>query len=230
LQGQLNSAEGLLLLLFGPDYSEGWDWAKLSYHGFWTARGFVLNLLYNGFNPVVPWLAFFLLGMWLGRHDLGRPETRKTFLIGGFLSAVVAETTGRLLVRLATPHLGAEDAWAVFGTAPMPPMPLFMIAASGTAVTVIILSVLAAERYAGASWLVPLMATGQMALTLYVGHVVIGLVPLEVFGVLEGRRSVGFSVIWGAVFCVVAVIFAYLWRQRYPRGPLETLMRRITGE
>jgi uncharacterized membrane protein YeiB len=219
-----------ILLLFGPDYSEGWDWVKLSYRGFWAPRGFVLNLLYNGFHPVIPWLAFFLLGIWLGRHDLGRSETRRKLLIGGFLSAVVAETTGRLLVRLATPHLGAEDALAVFGTSPMPPMPLYMIAASGTAVTVIILSVLAAERYAGAPWLVPMVATGQMALTLYVGHVVVGLVPLEAFSLLEGRGSVGFSEIWGAVFCVGAVIFAHLWRRHYPRGPLEMLMRRITGE
>jgi uncharacterized membrane protein YeiB len=210
-----------VLLLFGPDYSEGWDWETLTYHGFWTPRGFLLNLLYNGFHPVVPWLAFFLLGIWLGRRDLGRPEMRRRLLNVGFASAAVAEAAGWLLVKLATPHLGEEDARAVFGTSPMPPMPLYMVAASGTAVTVILLSVLAAERFAGSPWLAPLVATGQLALTLYVGHVVVGLAPLEVFGLLDGNRSVGFSAVWGAVFCVGAVTFAALWRRRYSRGPLE---------
>jgi len=218
-----------LLLLLGPDYDAGWDWGSLTYRDFWTPRGFVRNLLYNGFHPVIPWLAFLLLGMWLGRRDLGRPTTRRRLLVAGVAGATVAETLAWLLVRRATPELGAEDALAVFGTTPMPPMPLYMIAASGTAVTVIVLSVLAAERSAAAPWLAPLVATGQLALTLYVGHVVVGLAPLEASGLLEGRRSVGPSVAWGAAFCVGAVLFAHLWRRRHPRGPLEWLMRRIGG-
>jgi uncharacterized membrane protein YeiB len=86
---------------------------------------------------------------------------------------------------------------------------------------VILLSVLAAVRFAGAAGLAPLVATGQLALTLSVGHVVVGLAPLEAFGLLEGRRAVRPSVAWVAVFCVGVVLFAHLWRRRHPRGPLE---------
>ena len=175
-----------LLLLLGPDYSAGWDWGRLIYRAFWTPRGFLRNLLYNGFHPVIPWLAFLLLGMWLGRRDLRRPTTWRSLLVAGVASTTVAETVAWLLVARATPRLGAEDALAVFGTTPMPPMPLYMVAASGTAVVVIILSVLVADRFAGAPWLAPLVATGQLALTLYVGHVVVGLAPLAAFGLLEG--------------------------------------------
>jgi uncharacterized membrane protein YeiB len=109
-------------------------------------------------------------------------------------------------------------------------MPLYMIAASGTAVTVIVLSVLAAERFAGAIWLSALVSTGQLALTLYVAHVVLGLVPLGMFGLLDGEQSVASSMAWGATFCVGAVLFSYIWRRRFARGPLEMLMRRIAGE
>jgi uncharacterized protein len=219
-----------LLLLSGLDYNEGWDWEELSYHGFWTPRGFILNLLYNGFHPVIPWLAFFLFGMWLGRRDLHRQATQRWLLIAAGVAATAAESTSWVLVKLATPPLGTEDAVAVFGTTPMPPMPLYMIAASGTAVVVIILSIIVAQQFRGARWLAPLVATGQLALTLYVGHVVVGLAPLEVFGLLEGRRSVLFSMVWAAGFCVVAVLFASVWRRRFSRGPLELLMRRIAGE
>jgi uncharacterized protein len=214
-----------LLLVLGVDYGAGWDWPTLTYHGFWTPRGFVRNLVYNGFHPVVPWLAFLLLGMWLGRRDLRDPGVwRRLFLIG-LVVAVASETASRLLVAVATPRLGAEDAGAVFGTTPMPPMPLYMLAASGTSVVVIVLCVRIAERFAGAGWLAPLVATGQLALTLYVAHVLIGLGPLEASG--HGRRSVAFSIAWGAAFCVGAVGFSYLWRSRYARGPLEMVMRRL---
>jgi uncharacterized protein len=215
------------LLVLGVDYNAGWDWRTLTYRDFWTPRGFVRNLIFNGFHPVVPWLAFLVLGMWLGRRDLRTPEVWRRLLLAGFVVAVAAETASRLLVAVAIPRLGAEDAVAVFGTAPMPPMPLYMLAASGTSIVVIVLCVRMAERFAGARWLAPLVATGQLALTLYVAHVVIGLAPLEELGLGHGRRSVAFSVVWGAAFCVGAVWFSHLWRSRFARGPLEMVMRRL---
>jgi uncharacterized membrane protein YeiB len=216
-----------LLIVVGVDYNSGWDWRTLTYHGFWTPRGFVRNLIFNGFHPVVPWVAFLLLGMWLGRRDLRRPETWKNLLLRGLIVAVASETASRLLLAFAIPTLGAEDAAAVFGTAPMPPMPLYMLAASGTSIVVIVLSVRVAERFAGARWLAPLVATGQLALSLYVAHVVIGLAPLEKLWPGHGRRSVAFSVVWGAAFCVAAVLFSHFWRSRFARGPLELVMRRF---
>jgi uncharacterized membrane protein YeiB len=216
-----------LLLVLGVDYNSGWDWRTLTYHGFWTPRGFVRNLIFNGFHPVVPWLAFLLLGMWLGRRDLRSPEVSKRLLLTGLAVAIASETASRLLVACAIPRLSVEDAVTVFGTAPMPPMPLYMLAASGTSLVVIILCVRMAERFAGARWLAALVATGQLALTLYVAHVVIGLAPLEELGLGHGRRSVAFSVAWGAAFCVGAVLFSYLWRRRFARGPLEMVMRRF---
>lgn len=214
-----------LLLISGVDYSAHWDWQSLTYHGFWTPGGFVRNLVYNGFHPIIPWLAFLVLGMWLGRRDLRKPEVWKGLLVAGLATAVLAEGISRLLVHVATPQLGVEDAGAVFGTTPMPPMPLYMLAASGTSVVVIILCVRVADRFAGARWLAPMVATGQLALTLYIAHVVIGLGPLEALG--HGRRSVAFTVVWGAAFCVGAVLFSDLWRRRFTRGPLEMIMRRF---
>lgn len=219
-----------LLLIFGPEYSLGWDWEKLVYLDFWTPRGFVRNLLYNGFHPVIPWLAFLLLGMWLGRKNWTDRAMCKRLLVLGLLGAVGVETLSLFLVKVASPPLTPEDALAVFGTRPMPPMPLYMIAAAGSAVTVIVLSVLVARRHAGAAWLKPLVSTGQLALTLYVGHVVVGLAPLAVVDKLEGRGTVAFSMAWAGGFCLCAILFAYAWRKRFRRGPLEWLMRRICGE
>ena len=137
------------------DYNAGWDWPTLTYHGFWTPTGFVRNLIFNGFHPVIPWLAFLLLGMWLGCRDLMNPHVWRRLLLMGLVIAVASETASRVLVAVAIPELGAEDATAVFGTAPMPPMPLYMLAASGTSIVVIVLCVRIAERFAAHGGLRP---------------------------------------------------------------------------
>jgi uncharacterized membrane protein YeiB len=214
-----------VLILLGADYSAGWDWKTLTYQGFWTPSGFFRNLIFNGFHPVIPWLAFLLLGMWLGRLDLRIPRMWNRLFLGGFVVAVGSEALSSGLIVLMSPRLGAEDASAVFSTSPMPSMPLYMLAASGTSIAVILLCVKTAERFAGSRWLAPLVATGQLALTLYFAHVVIGLASLEMLGKYEGRPSVAFTVVWAAGFCVLAIVFSALWRKRFERGPLEWVMR-----
>jgi uncharacterized protein len=218
-----------LLVVGGADYSQGWHWDTLSYTGFWTPSGFLRNLIYNGFHPVVPWLAFLLFGMWLGRRDLLDSRLQARFIAISLPIIAVVELSSRWLIRKTTPKLGLEDATSVFGTAPMPPMPLYMVAASATAVVVICLCAAIAKKAAGARWIQPFLATGQLAMTLYVAHVVFGIVPLEISGVLDGRRNVLTSTVCGITFCVAAVLFAWAWRRKFSRGPLELLMRKLTA-
>ncbi|MBS9726845.1 heparan-alpha-glucosaminide N-acetyltransferase domain-containing protein, partial [Stutzerimonas stutzeri] len=70
------------------DYSQGWDWASLSYQGLWEPAGFARNLLFNGFHPVLPWLCFFLLGMLLARLPLSVPRVQRAVLMLGLLLIV----------------------------------------------------------------------------------------------------------------------------------------------
>jgi uncharacterized protein len=48
-------------------YSTGWDFNTLTYLDFWTIKGFLRNTIYNGWNAIFPWAAYFFAGMWLGR-------------------------------------------------------------------------------------------------------------------------------------------------------------------
>jgi len=73
-----------------------------------------------------------------------------------------------------------------------------------------------------------LVPTGQLALTLYVAHVVLGMGSLEALGRLE-HQSVGFGLTSAGAFCAIAVLFSVWWRGRFTRGPLEAVMRRVTG-
>ena len=216
------------------DYERGWNFATLEYDGYWTVGGQLRNLLYNGFHPVVPWTALFLLGMWLGRRDLSDPRRRRRIVVVAAVVAAVTELASYLAMRAIPGE--AELVAALFGTAPMPPMPQYIVAGGATAVAVIVVCVAVADRRGEHPALLPLLHTGQLALTLYVAHVVVGLGALIALGLLppdatpaRPSQSLVFTVIYTALFCAASVLFATLWRRRRRRGPLEQVMRKLTG-
>ncbi|MEM1116593.1 MAG: heparan-alpha-glucosaminide N-acetyltransferase domain-containing protein [Bacteroidota bacterium] len=218
---------GLALVL---DYEQGWNWETLEYEGLWTPAGMARHLVFNGFHPVIPWLGFVLLGMIVGRMDVRLGAVRRRLFAWGVGVAVGAEVLSRGLIAALSRGASPADQEVVgflFGTSPMPPMPLYMLAAGGTACALIAAAVAVGERFPRAPWLRPLVATGQLALTLYVAHVVIGMGTLEAMGRLGGQ-SLGVVLAASAVFCTGGVVFAHLWRLRFSRGPLEAAMRWIT--
>ena len=233
---QLLLAAGALILLFVAlflvfDYELGWDWETLNNLLIWTPSGFLRDLFFNGFHPVIPWAAFMLIGMWFGCQDVQDAAFRRRMLWGALSVAVVTELLSAFLVRALTlPELGldTETSAFLFGSGPMPPLPFYMLAGSSTALVVIVLCIGAAERWASAGWLKPLIATGQLALTLYLGHVLIGMGSMEALGLIESQTA-QFSVYYSIGFSILAVAFAHFWRVRYPRGPLEAVMRRLSS-
>lgn len=219
-----------VVLISVLDYETGWNWDTLEYSGFWTPAGMVRHLFYNGFHPVVPWLAFLLVGMILGRQDMREPSVRRRVIGWGAGIALVTEAVSWGLVRALS--VGAstsdqQDILALFGTGPMPPLPLYMLAGAGTACAVIGLAVALGERFPDARWLRPFVSTGQLALTLYVAHVIVGMGTLEALGRLENQSLVA-ALVASGVFCIAGVVFAHLWRMRFKRGPLEAIMRAVT--
>ena len=73
-----------------------------------------------------------------------------------------------------------------------------------------------------------LTSTGQLALTLYVGHVIVGLGILHAIGRLE-NQSLTWALYTSTLFSIGAMLFATLWRRRFRRGPIEALMRLVTN-
>ena len=221
---------GFVVLLMVFDYERGWDWETLSYEGFWTFDGMLRHLFFNGFHPAIPWAAFVLVGMVLARWPMHEASVRRRVFVGGATVALLTEGLSALLIRWSSQGISEEErevVVALLGTAPMPPMPLYMLVGSGVACAVIALCVEVGTRWPDAGWLRPFIATGQLALTLYVVHVVVGMGTLEAIGRLEDQ-TLPFAVASAAVFCIAAVLFAHLWRRKFRRGPLEALLRRAT--
>lgn len=221
--GAIGLSVAFLMLVLIFDYEAGWDFSTLTYVDFWTLAGMLRHIFFNGFHPVIPWLGFMFLGMWLGRQEVENMQVRRRILWVSISVAAAAELLSSILIKIFPGESGV-----IFGTEPMPPMPLYIVAAAATAIAIIIVCLELTLRYPNARIFKPLVATGQLALTLYVAHVVIGMGFLEVIGKLE-NQTLQFAVISAVVFSALAVIFSYYWRKRFQRGPLEWVMRKVTS-
>jgi len=102
-----------------------------------------------------------------------------------------------------------------------------LIAGIATACLVIVGSIWLGD-HVSARVTTPIVHTGQLALTLYVAHVIVGMGILEVMGRLE-NQSLPFIVLASLVFSAASIAWSTWWRRRHRRGPLEWVMRRLSG-
>ncbi|HDX8591489.1 TPA: DUF1624 domain-containing protein [Aeromonas dhakensis] len=212
---------GLLFLL---DYDRGWQWHSFSYPEFWTLAGFVRNLLFNGWHPVVPWLGFLLFGLWLSRQPLANPLTQRWLLAGGVSAMALARGLSLWLpTLLPNPELAP-----LLATQPIPPAPLYLLFGMGAASTLIALCLWLGHALPEALWWRVWLPVGRQTLTLYLAHIMLGMGMLEAIGWLQGQ-DLPEVVLAASLFALAALLFANLWSQRFERGPLEWLMRRLCG-
>jgi uncharacterized membrane protein YeiB len=186
----------------------------------------VWSLLVNGYYPFLPTVAFLLVGLWLGRLDLGS-RTVAWWLAGGgaavgFGTYLVAE---RLIGFFDIPEAAFEPTEpAVFvWTRLLDPsghsqMPVWVLSSAATAVAVLGVSLLVARRVPRAVH--PLVMLGQLALTFYVFQAILvnwtpnpETTPIELEFAIVAAIYLGF------------MAYAVLWRRAFRRGPLEQFLR-----
>ena len=213
-------------LILTLDYDLGWNWETYTYSGFWSPEGAIRNLFFNGWHPIFPWLSFFILGIWLSRLDLeNRVNQIRLVFFGGAIA--IASSVLSTLIMMPLKTLDAE--LAIFAsTAPIPPMPLYMVTGGATACYIIGLCLLVAPSLQKWEILDILAPAGRMTLSLYIAHILIGMGTLEALGLI-GEQSAGQALFASTVFLVTTTLLAWLWSKSFKRGPLETLMRWVTS-
>jgi uncharacterized membrane protein YeiB len=212
------------------DFMENWNIETLEYQNLDTPIGFLRNLFFDGFHPVFPWVAFYFFGMWLGRTNLRDKVWRKSLAIRAAIVVVVAEGLSLIVLgpkgSIPTDLDDASWQW-LFSAEPLPPLPLYLLAGGGTAILVIVFSFWIGDHLSSRIT-TPLVDTGQLALTIYLAHVVVGMAVLESFGRLYDQ-SLPWAVFTSLAFSASAILFSWVWRRRFARGPLEALMKRLCG-
>ena len=221
-----------LLLLLVP-INTSWDFTTFKYLDFWTPLGFLRNTFYNGWNSLFPWLAYFLVGMWLGRLDWQRTGAkRNVFLVGLLVFSLIQGL--RLLVRQ---HLFSAG-WNEYLMAEyFPPYLPFVLVTMGFALMVIPACMVIGDSFPTNRLVLALQKTGQLTLSNYVIHLMLGMLLLAGMtgkpytGLLatETPTPPAYILAYSAAFYVSSVLFSSAWRSRFRNGPLETLMRKISG-
>jgi len=212
--------------LTGIDY-----WESPSFHAPGAA---IRDVFFTGHHPVFPWFAFFLAGLAVGRIDLHKASNHWKLLIGGIVLIALAKAIKFAALDLNYLKLAPVEEYGyalpyiadLFGSSAYPPTPIYVMFGLGVGFIVLSLSLMLCASEARRKFVKPVIYAGQMALTLYLGHVFIGVTGIEWF--LPQKME---SIFWlyGIViaFFIASVIFATIWRRYYKRGPVEWAMRRL---
>jgi uncharacterized membrane protein YeiB len=185
------------------------------------------NLFWSGGYPLVGWIGFALVGLWVARHHVRDRATQVRLLIGGGVIAC-AQPVLALAFRALDGHTDDPDArgWSAFfdGSAHSNQTAWYIVA-SATAVAVIGACLLVAPRVR--SVLRPVFALGAMALSAYLAHLAIG-----ARFVWDWRDrtvpSLGSQLLLAAFVFGVLAIGAAFWSTRFRRGPVESVLRAIS--
>ncbi|MEX5301943.1 heparan-alpha-glucosaminide N-acetyltransferase domain-containing protein [Kocuria sabuli] len=206
--------------------------------------GTVLSqVLLTGTYPALPYLAYLLAGMGIGRLNLRSLHVQGRLLGAGLVLAVgawlvywvlVLQSGGYDHLMSSTPWLGEEQIDEIIIWGPDPVLPTttwwwLLIPGPHTNTPVAILydlgsgaavlgAFLLVARKAGA-WLLPLGAMGSMTLTLYTAHLL----------ALAAMLHYEVPLLWFLIHAGVAALFAVAWQRAYGRGPLEQGVAWVAG-
>jgi uncharacterized protein len=220
-----------LLLTIIP-IETSWDFSTFRYADFWTLRGFLRNTLYNGWNPLFPWIAYFLLGMWLGRINWQQGRIRRYVFLTGLGFFLLFEGVRQYAVYNKFSHEILDYIMAEY----FPPYLPFMVITASFALMVIATSLWLGDKYGQTVLIKWLTETGKMTLTHYILHLTAGMLVVEY---LSGKKYTGllqteaplspdvilvFSVSW----FLLSIVFSVFWSKKFNKGPVETLMRKIS--
>ncbi|OHT43181.1 DUF418 domain-containing protein [Flavobacterium tructae] len=219
-------------LIFIVPYETGWNMESFQYKDFYTLNGFIRNTFYNGWNAVFPWIAYFLLGMYLGRLNWSSKKIQqKMFIIGLLLYVSIA-----LLQLLSGQFVLSENLHLFINADYLPPYLPFMLSTSGFALMLIAFFMYIGEKNGNNQYVQSFAPTGQMTLTHYISHLTIGLI---LFSALTGNDLVQYSadqkatkpiyiLLFSIAYFVLSYYFSKLWARHFQNGPFEALMRKIT--
>ncbi|WP_129337485.1 DUF418 domain-containing protein [Cellulomonas endophytica] len=174
-------------------------------------------LLLSGRYPLVTWAVPFLVGMWAGHLDHTRVTTVRRLIAWGGALAVLAQGASQLS-RALLGERADQGYWRLLTGTAHGQMPLWLIGSVGGALFTV--AVLLRWWPLVGRWARPLVMAGQMALTLYVLHVLVlaMLRPPEDITIATGA-------LLSAALVTGCLVVAVLWRATASIGPLEWVLR-----
>lgn len=189
-----------------------------------SLRDFVFRVAIGYTHPLCPWLAFFCIGMILGRN-WSRLTSRPGPVALAALGAVITS------YGLATAVRNRRDDALVHVLTAMDPNGrglLYVVSTAGIAVSAVLVLNRLAETFRDSRMVRPLQRAGQMTLSLYLLHVLYYYVVVEWFGWFTAT-GLAAALLLAVSFWVPAIAVAAWWHHRLGRGPAERIYRWLGG-
>jgi uncharacterized protein len=220
-----------ILLAIIP-YETGWNFDALMYNDFWTLKGFLRNTFYNGWNSIFPWISYFFLGMHLGRLDWKDNNTPKRVLLIGIIVYLITF----LIQSFATSMTQNKDLVFYLTADYLPPFVPFMLGTASFGLILISIFILIGNKVGDTKIAKILASTGQLTLTHYIAHLVLGLIFLSIitgktlsYDLLKEIPTDPIIILTYAIaYFLLCCTFSYFWTKKFKNGPLEMLMRKIS--
>jgi uncharacterized membrane protein YeiB len=190
----------------------------------------VRNTMWTGGYPLVGWVGFVLVGLWTARQPLGELATQRRLLVCGAAVAALQPLAAMAFSSVGGAPQGAagsegSEGWAAFfASSAHSNRTAWYVVAAGSAVAAIALCLLAVRHL----WPVStLAALGRHVLSAYLLHLLIG-IRVWHWRDTEAPPLVAQVAVAATVVAALAV-GAALWTRRHARGPVETVLRTLTG-
>lgn len=223
-----------------PVVSDQAEWSDLS-----PPWGLLTELLVWGAYPVAAWFAYVLVGLGIGRLDLGRARVALAVAGGGAALLAASLAVGLVAIARDTFADSSLDGWRLlFVRAGYPyepaqwrelwlvgehtSRPLNVLGAIGSALVVIGLCALVVKVPWSGLLLRPLRAAGAMTLTLYTVHVLWSWRWAVADSADPSRQAFDGSYGDWLLQVVVLVTAATVWLAIFRRGPLESVVRAVS--
>lgn len=175
-------------------------------------------------HPLLPWFAFFLAGLILGRHveDVRKYFARIAWML---LAAIVAMYSLATAVR----SFDVADSAMLYISTSMQPDErgaTFIVSTLALALLAFVLISRLAELHRSNALVTVLQRAGQLSLTLYLGHVLFFYVVYDWIGWNSG---LGWALLLAALYWSLAIAVGSWWHHRIGAGPVERLYRLLGG-
>jgi len=191
-----------------------------------SVRDFLLRVFIGYTHPVLPWLAFFCLGMMIGRSWKAIVERPRRLVLSAslvvMLSYVVATTAENARWR---------DNAAVYALTSMQPNErglLYVLSTAGIAVLAILGINQVANKYRQSQVVQYLQRAGQMTLTLYFMHVLFYYAVVK-WSSLYTNTGLLAALLLAGLYWLLAITLSSWWHRRLGQGPAERIYRWLGG-
>jgi uncharacterized membrane protein YeiB len=193
-----------------------------------SPRNLLIRTFVDYTHPVFPWIAFFIVGILLGRHIHRLPEIRLRLMFVAILIMLATHAANFLF----TPSSQISDRDFVLAkllsTQPLNRGMLFSLGTLATAVVALCLVSLVVERASHLALTQLLARAGRMTLSVYLLHVIFfNLVVHQLHWV--GGTGLDTALVLSLSFYVVALLLASGWNKHFGLGPAERVYRAFGG-